>query len=69
MVHAQGLRAMKMVAEYLEQAEHFERLAEESTDPSFKALLLQQAAAYRKLALARAKNLNNPLPKPSPQPS
>jgi hypothetical protein len=30
-----------MVAEYLEQAVHFERLAKEATDPDFKASLLQ----------------------------
>jgi hypothetical protein len=51
-----------MIAEYLEHAIRFEQMAKEATDPGFKAGLLQQAAAYRKLAEQRAKKLNIALP-------
>ena len=55
--------AVRMIAEYLEHAIRFEQMAEEATDLKFKDSLLQQAAAYRKLAEQRAKKLNIPLPK------
>jgi hypothetical protein len=42
-----------MIAEYLEHALQFERLAADETDP-------QQAIAYRKLAEKRAAALNLP---------
>ena len=45
---------MKMVAEYLEKALDFERLAVLENDPELKASLLRQAQAYRKLAAERA---------------
>jgi hypothetical protein len=45
---------MKMVAEYLEKALHFEMLAKGETDKALKANLLKQATAYRKLAAERA---------------
>ena len=45
---------MKMVAEYLEKALDFERLAIAENDPVVKASLLKQAEAYRKLAADRA---------------
>ena len=45
---------MKMVAEYLEHALDFERLAAAEKDPELKASLLKQAEAYRKLAADRA---------------
>jgi hypothetical protein len=49
---------MKMIAEYLETAIKFQRMAEdEKNNPKLKASLEKQAAAYRKLALARAKKL------------
>ena len=51
---------MKLVAEYLEQAVRFNRMAAEATDPKFKASLEKQAAAYRKLADKRAAKLNLP---------
>jgi hypothetical protein len=51
-----------MIAEYLEHAIRFEQMANEATDPGFKEGLLQQAAAYRKLAEQRAKKLNIALP-------
>ncbi len=52
-----------MIAEYLEHAIRFEQMAEQATDPKFKDSLLQQAAAYRKLAEQRATKLNIPPPK------
>ena len=53
---------MKMVAEYLEHALNFERMAAEETNPQIKAVFEKQAAAYRKLAVARTKQfgLNDP---------
>ena len=45
---------MKMVAEYLEHALNFERLAAAENDPELKASLIKQAEAYRKLAADRA---------------
>jgi len=41
---------MKLIAEYLEKAIDFERMAVMETDSALKANLLKQAAAYRKLA-------------------
>jgi hypothetical protein len=55
---------MKMVAEYLEKALDFERLAAIETDSKLKAKLLEQANAYRKLAAARAKKQGLPFPPP-----
>jgi bacterioferritin (cytochrome b1) len=46
---------MKMIAEYLEHALNFERMAAEETNPAIKAVFEKQAAAYRKLIAARAK--------------
>jgi hypothetical protein len=54
-----GLLAMKMVAEYLEKALHFEQMAESESNSELKAQLLGQAKAYRKLASDRA--LKEPL--------
>ena len=54
---------MKMVAEYLEHALNFERLAAAENDPVLKASLIKQAEAYRKLAADRAlKEKLTPLP-------
>ena len=50
---------MKMVAEYLEKAIHFEQMAAMEKSSQAKAALLAQAAAYRKLAAERA--LKEPL--------
>jgi hypothetical protein len=44
---------MKLVAEYLADALKFERLAAEEKNEDLKLSLLQQAAAYRKLAGGR----------------
>ena len=49
-----------MVAEYLEEALKFDRMAAEATDPKLKQSLQSQAAAYRKLAEKRAAELNLP---------
>jgi hypothetical protein len=46
---------MKMLAEYLEQAIAFERMAADEKDAKLKADLEKQGAAYRKLAVHRAK--------------
>ena len=43
---------MKMVADFLEHALNFERMA---ADDAIKAVFEKQAAAYRKLAADRAK--------------
>jgi len=51
---------VKLVAEYLEQAAHFYRMAAEATDPKLKESLKKQATAYRKLAERRAAELNLP---------
>ena len=53
---------MKMVAEYLEHALQFEKLAEDTQDPAFKDSLLKQAQAYRRLAGERAHALKTPGP-------
>jgi predicted ATPase with chaperone activity len=48
---------VKMVAEYLEHALQFERLADLEDNPTVKADLRKQAVAYRKLATERGKKL------------
>lgn len=53
---------MKMVAEYLERAEEFERMAAQEKDAKLKADFEKQAAAYRKLAVKRAKEYALDLP-------
>jgi hypothetical protein len=58
---------MKMVAEYLEKAIDFEKMAAKELDSAFKANLLEQAADYRKLADERVRRLNLPLPPRPPQ--
>ena len=50
-----GLNSMKMLAEYLEKAIAFERMAADEKDAKLKADLETQAAAYRQLAVQRAK--------------
>jgi hypothetical protein len=56
---------MKLVAEYLDHARQFERMAEEASDPQLKAQFLQQCEAYRKLAIKRAAQLDALPPKVS----
>jgi hypothetical protein len=60
---------MKMVAEYLEQAHRFERMAAAETNLQSKKQLEDQAAAYHKLAAKRAKALNLPIPEKPPKSS
>jgi hypothetical protein len=55
-----------MIAEYLEHALQFDRMASEATDPDLREALEKQAAAYRKLARERAARLNLP-PPPAPR--
>jgi hypothetical protein len=55
---------VKMIAEYLEHALAFERLAANENNPSLKGDFEKQAAAYRKLASERAKKLGLPEPPP-----
>ncbi len=62
MREARTVRTMKMLAEYLESAIKFERLAAEETDAALKAELEKQAIAYRTLAEKRAKKYNLALP-------
>jgi hypothetical protein len=48
---------MKMIAEYMEHALDFERMAAQEKNPEIKAAFEKQAAAYRKLATDRTKQL------------
>jgi len=57
---------VKMIAEYLEHALQFEKMAADETDAALKEQLLKQAAAYRKLAAERAARLGLPAPPPPP---
>jgi hypothetical protein len=60
---------MNLVAEYLDHAMRFERMAGEASDPHLKAQFLQQSEAYRKLATKRAARLTAPpaeVSKPTP---
>ena len=49
---------MKMIAEYLEHALQFEKMAAEATDPALKESHARQAVASRTLAAERAERLN-----------
>ncbi len=60
--------AVKLVAEYLERAHQFERLASHETDPKLKADFEKQAQAYYELAGKRAEATGMPLPKGNPSP-
>ena len=55
---------MNQLTEYLDRAVSLERLAADERDSAFKGQLLNQAAAYRKLAARRAEQ--HGLPPPSP---
>jgi hypothetical protein len=61
------MSAMKMLAEYLERVITFERMASDEKDAKLKADLEKQAAAYRKLAVQRAKQYKLDLPPQSMQ--
>ena len=53
-----GVSVMKMIAEYLEHAVHFEQMAAETAGEDLRETLLAQARAYHKMAAERAKRLN-----------
>ena len=53
---------MQTIAEYLEHALQFERLAAEEINAKVKAEFEKQALAYRKLATERAKKLGRESP-------
>lgn len=53
---------MKLLTEYLDRAVNLERLAASEQDSKFKTELLDQAAAYRKLAANRAEQYGLPAP-------
>jgi hypothetical protein len=57
---------MKMLAEYVENAIKFEKLAAEEKNPAVKADFEKQAAAYRKLAEQRAKQYGLQMPPQTP---
>lgn len=57
---------MKLIAEYLERAHQFERMAAAETDPKLRADFEKQAKAYHKLAAKRAEEAGLPLPKGEP---
>lgn len=59
---------MKLLAEYLERAVTLEKLAVGEQDTAFKARLLEQAAAYRKLAAKRAMDYGLPPPSTPEEP-
>ena len=56
---------MKIVAEYLDKAIHFEQMAAQEKDAQLKAELLAEAKAYRKFAAQRAARENLPSPSQS----
>lgn len=51
---------MKMVTEYLAEAVKFERMAEDAISDNVRAAFKNQAEAYHKLAIKRAKELGLP---------
>lgn len=53
---------MKLIAEYLERAHQFERMAAAEVDSRLKADFEKQAEAYRKLAEKRARETGLPMP-------
>ena len=55
---------MKLLTEYLDRAVNLERLAASEPDSAFRTELLNQAAAYRKLAARRAEQYGLPAPSP-----
>jgi hypothetical protein len=59
---------MKLLTEYLERAINLERLAAAEQDSNFKEQLLNQAAAYRKMAARQAKDYGLPPPSPPESP-
>ena len=66
MFRLKGLKTVKLIAEYLDRAQQFERMAEYSQDPKLREQLVQQSVAYRKLASKRALQLGLPPPGANP---
>ena len=60
---------MKTLAEYLAEAIKFERMADDAIDERVKAAFKNQAYAYRKLAIKRAKELGTQTPDAPPEQS
>ena len=58
---------MKLIAEYLEHALAFEKLAADEGNPEIRVQFEEQAKAYRKLAAERAERYGLPAPSPPPQ--
>jgi hypothetical protein len=54
---------MQRLAEYLERARQFERLAAEETNPEIKAQFEKQAESYRNIAERRQRFLRDVQPK------
>jgi hypothetical protein len=52
---------MKVTAEYLAEAVKFERMAEDAITEDARVAFKNQAEAYRKLAIKRAKEFGLPL--------
>ena len=59
---------MKLLTEYLDRAVALERLAAGEQTSIFRTQLLEQAAAYRKLAAKQAKDFGLPPPS-APEPT
>ena len=55
-------QSMKMIAEYLENAAQFERMAADESNIELKSKFLKQAEDYRRLAAKRATQLGVPMP-------
>lgn len=55
-----GILAVKLVGEYLEEDVKFARMAAQATDPKLSDSLWKQAFEYRKLAKKRAAELKLP---------
>jgi hypothetical protein len=53
---------MKLISEYLERCQQFEQMAAAETNPETKRRMQEQAEAYYKLAVKRARVLSLPLP-------
>jgi hypothetical protein len=58
-----GRSPVKLIAEYLERAHQFERMAAAEKDSRLKADFEKQALAYHKLAEKRARETGLPMPK------
>jgi hypothetical protein len=52
-----NITLVKMIAECLEHALDFERMAAEETNPAIKAVFEKHAASYRRLIAERTKKL------------